>query len=95
MAIPKCPCHCGKNLVGRQKYATAACQKRVWRETHPPKPKAEGNEKPSMMLARCSRCAGYVLCKDDRACICDTCVDSPQQAKTYTLQRLRKRGEIE
>jgi hypothetical protein len=75
-----CECGCGATLVGKQKFANGACQKRVWRIEHPlveemaiPLPTI--TEDPS--ISECKHCGGWKT-KENRPFICDDCT-----GKTY------------
>jgi hypothetical protein len=75
-----CKCGCGATLVGKQKFASGACQKRVWRGEHPPVEKGPiplptiAEDRP---IAECKQCGGWKT-KENRPFICDDCA-----GKTY------------
>jgi len=72
----RCQCGCGATVLGRQKYASGACQVRAWRAKQPRAegPKARAPEPPPKptVSARCKSCAGLLVGRATPF-ICDHC----------------------
>jgi hypothetical protein len=69
--LPECICGCGQRVRGKQRYATTACQVRVWRAEHPKAPEAHS---PDPKVSICQSCLGWKL-GDGEAFICESCAD--------------------
>jgi hypothetical protein len=76
--LPECHCGCGRRIVGKQKYATAACQVRAWRARHPGR-RPSSAVKPQVSV--CKKCLGWQM-GDGRSFICDGCANGGWTADT-------------
>jgi hypothetical protein len=69
--LRECQCRCGQRVRGKQRYATTACQVRVWRAEHPKAPEAHS---PDPKVSVCQACLGWKL-GDGETFICESCAD--------------------
>jgi hypothetical protein len=81
---PTCECGCGERIRGKQRFASTACQVRVWRAEHPKAPEVRRPE-----VAVCQSCLGWKL-GDGEAFICESCADKdPERSRSGYAPLLR------
>jgi hypothetical protein len=81
--LPECHCGCGRRIVGKQKYATTACQVRAWRAAH------GGGKRPetTLVLTACRDCQGWKL-GNGEPFTCESCADPDAPYHYSELLRL-------
>jgi hypothetical protein len=80
---PTCECGCGERTRGKQRFASTACQVRVWRAEHPKAPEIRRPE-----VAVCQSCLGWKL--GHGTFICESCADKDaEQSRTCYAPLLR------
>jgi hypothetical protein len=84
--LRECQCRCGQRVRGKQRYATTACQVRVWRAAHPKAPEATS---PDPKVSICQACLGWKL-GNGEGFICESCAEpDAEKARIYSSPLLR------